>query len=77
MSNLVATRSKVVTKDVVVERVISDKVDGIVVRKVVLKPAIEKVVRTFLWDNPEIRRAFREASEREKLEAEAKKRLRG
>lgn len=24
-------------------------------------------VRTFLWDNPEIRRAFREASERERF----------
>ncbi len=76
-NGLVGTPGKVVRREVCVERVCRGEVEGVVVRRVVFVPSVERSIRCFLWDNPELRRAFQEAKEREKGERLARKRLRG
>jgi hypothetical protein len=76
-NGLVGTPGKVVRREVCVERVTRGEVGGEVVRRVVFVPCVEKSIRSFLWDNPELRRCFREAKEREEREREARRRLRG
>ena len=76
-SGLVGTPGKVVRREVMVERVCRGEVEGVVVRRVVFVPSVVRSVRCFLWDNPELRRAFQEAKQREEGERVARKRLRG
>jgi hypothetical protein len=76
-NGLVGTPGKVVRRGVCVERVCREEVEGVVVRRVVFVPGVVRSIRCFLWDNPELRRAFQEAKEREEGERLARKRLRG